>query len=307
MMQAEMYSLGCLPLIKQESVANVEDKNMKLYILIMKHLDEEHIAIVNSELGVDKEGQGLELWELFKKKYAGSEAHHQMLALGELIDLEFQETKEFVKEVRNSISKIRTSGLDVKEQVIALLILKKLPKEFESLVRIIIQDSSTLKTEDVISKIEKDYLQFKIIKGDKVAMVGQQQQQPSRRTGKCYNCDIVGHSAKECRKPWTNYKFAPPKANIGETKGMSVSFIAVKEEEPEDEEMDFYDPISTEIEIFGDLGNDGYYSKEEIAAYQAMTGIVSANNAISSTDEMILDSGASDHMFNKKEDFVNYK
>lgn len=76
MMQAEMYSLGCLPIIKQESVVDFQDKNMKLYILIMKHLDEEHIAIVNSELGMDKEGEGLELWELFKKKYAGSEAHH---------------------------------------------------------------------------------------------------------------------------------------------------------------------------------------------------------------------------------------
>lgn len=127
-MPAEMYSLGCLPLIKKEPVTNINDKNMKLYILIMKHLDEEHIAIVNSELGMDKEGEGLELWELFKTKYKGSEAHHQMMALGELINLEFKETKEFVKEVRNGISKIRTTGLDVKEQVIALLILKKLPK-----------------------------------------------------------------------------------------------------------------------------------------------------------------------------------
>ncbi|KAI7936490.1 hypothetical protein MJO29_015793 [Puccinia striiformis f. sp. tritici] len=260
MMRAEMYGLGCLPLIKKEAVTDVNDKNMKLYILIMKHLDEEHIAIVNSELGTDKEGEGLELWELFKKKYAGSEAHHQMLALGEFIDLEFKETKEFVKEIRNGISKIRTSGLDVKQQVLALLILKKLPKEFESLVRIIIQDSGTLKTEDVINKIEKDYLQFKLKKADKVAMVGQQQQAP-KRTGKCYNCDIVGHSAKECRKPWTNYKYAPPKANIGETDGISISFIAVNRELEkgldQEEDISFYDPITTEVEIFGDLGNDG--------------------------------------------------
>ena len=122
MMQAEMYSLGCLPLVKREPVKGAVEKNMKLYVLIMKHIDEEHIAIVNSELGTDKEGEGLELWELFKKKYAGSEAHHQMLALGEFIDLEFKETKEFVKDIRNGISKICTSGLDVKEQVIALLI-----------------------------------------------------------------------------------------------------------------------------------------------------------------------------------------
>lgn len=57
----------------------------------MKHLDEEHISIVNSELGTDKEGKGLELWELFKKKYAGSEAHHQMLALGEFIEIQIEE------------------------------------------------------------------------------------------------------------------------------------------------------------------------------------------------------------------------
>lgn len=183
MRRVELYSLGCLPLIKREPMVDITDKHMKLYILIMKHLDEEHIAIVNSELGIDNKGKGLELWELFRKNYAGSEAHQQMLALGEFIDLEFKETKEFVKEVRNGISKIRTSGLDVKEQVISFLILKKLPKKFESLVKMIIQDSSTMKTEDVIGKIEKDYLQFKINKGDKVAMVGQQQTSP-RRTGK---------------------------------------------------------------------------------------------------------------------------
>lgn len=64
MMRAEMYSLGCLPLVKREPVEGVAEKNMKLYVLIMKHLDKEHIAIVNSELGTDKEGKGLELWEL---------------------------------------------------------------------------------------------------------------------------------------------------------------------------------------------------------------------------------------------------
>lgn len=68
MMRAEMYGLGCLPLIKKEPVTDIDDKNMKLYILIMKHLDEQHIAIVNSELGADREGEGLELWEVFKRK-----------------------------------------------------------------------------------------------------------------------------------------------------------------------------------------------------------------------------------------------
>jgi hypothetical protein len=270
MMRTEMYSLGYLPLIKRETVAAAEltQKNMKLYVLIMKHLDEEHIAIVNSKLGTDKEGEGLELWDIFKKKYAGSEAHHQMLALGE-----FKETKEFVKEVRNGISKIRTLGLDVKEQILALLILKKLPKEFESLVRIIIQDNGNLKTEDVKRKIEKDYLQFKLKKANKDAMVGQQQ--ASKRTGKCYNCDIVGHSAKECRKPWTNYKYAPPKANMGENEDINISFIAVANNltdgpDPE-EKIDFYDPIATELKVFGDLGNNGFYSPEQIN--QAMSKV----------------------------------
>lgn len=71
MMRAEMYSSGGLALIKREAVADIEEKNMKLYILIMKHLDEEHIAIVNSELGPEKEGNGLELWEMLKKEVCG--------------------------------------------------------------------------------------------------------------------------------------------------------------------------------------------------------------------------------------------
>lgn len=303
MMRAKMYSSGGLALIKRETVSDIEDKNMKLYILIMKHLDEEHIAIVNSEFGPEKEGNGLDLWDILKQKYAGSEAHHQMIALGEFIDLEFKETKEFIKEVRNGISKIRTSGLDIKEQVIALLILKKLPKEFESLIRIIIQDKDKLKVEDVIHKIERDYFQFKMKRSEKVAMVSQQQ--GPKKTGKCYNCDIPGHSAKECRKPWTNYKYAPPRANMGETEEVNISFIAVRgeeifedEENLEDEEVTFFDPTADEMEIFGDLGNDGYHT---------MTGIVTAQQVSAKEDSIILDSGASDHMFNKIHDFSNYK
>lgn len=170
-----------------------------------------------------------------------------------------------------------------------------------------------MKIEDVINKIENDHLQFKINKTDKVAMLGQQ---TPKKTGKCYNCDLIGHSAKECRKPWTNYRYAPPRANIGETESINISFIAItdkpEEESPQDEAMDFYDPIATEIEIFGDLGNDGYYSQEEINeamgedAYQAMTGVITANNTVCNNESIILDSGASDHMFNNIEDFSNY-
>ncbi|PLW21174.1 hypothetical protein PCASD_18788 [Puccinia coronata f. sp. avenae] len=129
-------------------------------------------------------------------------------------------------------------------------------------------------------------------------MVGQKTN--PRRTGKCYNCEIIGHSAKECRKPWTNYKYAPPKANVGETEPINILFIAVKgDDNAEDkEEITFYDPVTAEIKIFGDLGNDGYH---------VMTGIITANNIQAfSKGSMILDSGASDHMFNNKDDFSNY-
>lgn len=63
--------------------------------------------------------------------------------------------------------------------------------------------------------------------------------------------------------------------------------------------------IRTEIDLFGDLGNDGYYSNKEIIAYQAMTGTIVAKNSVASTDSMILDSGASDHMFDSRDNFVN--
>ncbi|EFP90994.1 uncharacterized protein PGTG_17266 [Puccinia graminis f. sp. tritici CRL 75-36-700-3] len=235
---------------------------MKLYVLIMKHSDEEHITIVNSNFGLDKKGEGPELWDLFKKKYAGNKAHHQMLALGEFINLKLKETKEFVKEIRSGISKIKTSGLDIKEQDIALLILKKLPKEFESLIQIIIQDKESLKTEDIIHKIKQDHLQFKLKKAKKVAMVGQQQ--VPKQTSKCYNCDIMGHLAKECCKPWTNYKYAPPRANIGEAEGINTLFIAMKEEELKEEEISFYDPIGTEIGILEILGTMGSTARKRL-------------------------------------------
>lgn len=84
------------------------------------------------------------------------------------------------------------------------------------------------------------------------------------------------------------------------------------EEIEQEEDIDFYDPIETEMEIFGDLGHDGFYSQSEIEeanerfSHHAMTGVISANNTIASEKSIILDSGASDHIFNNQEDFSNY-
>lgn len=162
-----------------------------------------------------------------------------------------------MKEFRRGISKIWRSGLDVKEQVIDLLILNKLPKEFESFIWIIIQDSSSFKVGDIIKKVGEYCIQFRLNKAGKVAMVGQQQQLP-KRTVNCYNCDSVGNSEKECKKPCTNSKYAPTLGNIGETEPINISFIAMKEEEPEeliqDKGIRFYNPITSEMKIFGDHG-----------------------------------------------------
>ncbi|CAH7685658.1 hypothetical protein PPACK8108_LOCUS20229 [Phakopsora pachyrhizi] len=90
MMKAELYGLGLMEFVKKEEVSgtsrtganntDLETNKLKVYVLLMKHLDEEHVAIVNSKIPLEKEGDGLAVWELFKKKYAGNEAHHQMLA-----------------------------------------------------------------------------------------------------------------------------------------------------------------------------------------------------------------------------------
>ncbi|KAI8447566.1 hypothetical protein BY996DRAFT_6525039 [Phakopsora pachyrhizi] len=299
-MKAKHYGQGLMELVKRKETAGTsrtgtksagfENQKLKVYVLLMKHLDEEHVAI--------------------KSK-----------VMGKFINLEFKERKEFVKSIRSGISKIQTTGLEIQEQVLAFLILKKLPKEFESLVRIIISDNVSSKIEEVIEKIERDHLQLKVKKAENVAMTVNQ---TPKRLMKCYNCGIDGHSAKIYPKEWSNYKFATPKANIGETTNDKTgAFLGIASprwesnaatnedlvEELEDNELVFFNPENKQerIKIFGNLG------ELETKAYEsnvicAMTGIVVGNTeTVSGANSILLDSGASDHMFIDKDNFHNYQ
>ena len=88
---------------------------------------------------------------------------------------------------------------------------------------------------------------------------------------------------------------------MGETEPMNVSFIAnVVEDKSQDEDITFYNPIQAEIEIFGNLGKT-----KNIVNTSALTRIISANNAIGFSESIIVDSGASDNMFNNKNNFSN--
>ncbi|CAH7666487.1 hypothetical protein PPACK8108_LOCUS840 [Phakopsora pachyrhizi] len=148
---------------------------------------------------------------------------------------------------------------------------------------------------------------------------------------KCYNCVIDGHSAKLCCKEWRNYKFAPPKANVGETaNNNTVAFVGIVSpcwesnattDELSGEELVFFEPengtegigkeyqnrIPTELEIFGNLG------ELETQAYKgniicAMTGTIVGDSAsIGKANSILLDLGASDCMFVDKSDFHNYQ
>ncbi|KAI8455920.1 hypothetical protein BY996DRAFT_6412807 [Phakopsora pachyrhizi] len=108
--------------------------------------------------------------------------------------------------------------------------------------------SGTSRTGANNTDLETNKLKFKIKKSNNVAMTVSQ---TNKRIMKCYNCGTDGHSAKQCPKEWKNYKFAPPKANLGEAGNnqITVAFFSTVYHQAENIEYEFYEPEEEEQDL----------------------------------------------------------
>ena len=113
-----------------------------------------------------------------------------------------------IKSLRNEIEKAENA--QIREQDVAIVILQGLSQEYDNFVQVLILNAKTLKVDDIaISLIQEEHRrsekkqESKNSEGD--VFYSKEKQYKRRKNGKytvkCYNCNKMGHIAKDCRSP----------------------------------------------------------------------------------------------------------
>lgn len=128
------------------------------------------------------------------------------MAFTEFDRIDFSNIKDFTKEIKMAISRIRSSGFELGSQALAVMVLGKLPKSFESFIRVVTHDEKKLEVEDVIRKLEKDDFANQSDDEDPIALVATVEEQVSAQesTGKVQNVPRLPYNLISLTSLWRN-------------------------------------------------------------------------------------------------------
>jgi len=329
--ESELDNIGCIDVTVDGANNVAPEKEKKAYHLIVRYLSEEVLGYLSNVIKTDEKGKGSIAWNLLKSKFAGNTTHAKSVAFNNLNQIKFRGATEFVNDVRGAISRLRATGLNMDSECLSLTILQKLPRAYESLVRIISQMEPIPNEEEVLKKIEKDQLQFSTKEGNIEALFTKKPYKPTKfnknKRVKCYQCNKLGHLAKDC---WSNKK-ANYHADKSSIKPKKKAYMANQDDGYEevtslmaenanindnmdiDEEEGFKRTMSPTEPEYPDL-ESGYEADVSKCFHSDSVDkdIIKVVNhgLLLDTDRgsggILVDSGCTDHMFNQRKFFQNF-
>ncbi|KAG0146605.1 hypothetical protein CROQUDRAFT_512052 [Cronartium quercuum f. sp. fusiforme G11] len=119
-----------------EDLVNFAKLEKKSFNFIVRHLDEVNLAIA-TQFATRFEKTGSGLWHHLKAKYMPNNVFHQTFIFSKFLNIKYTTCAEFCKEIRSSLCELDRVGLFLPDQTMVIMILTKLPKELESIVRFI--------------------------------------------------------------------------------------------------------------------------------------------------------------------------
>ncbi|MBW0469251.1 hypothetical protein O181_008966 [Austropuccinia psidii MF-1] len=85
----------------------------------------------------------------------------QSLALTKFSQVKFTTTLDFIQEIRATVSNMRLVGFKLEESALSIMVLRKLPSELDSFVRVMSHGFQNKGLDFIRKKLEQEYVQFK--------------------------------------------------------------------------------------------------------------------------------------------------
>lgn len=253
---------------------------------------------------------------MFERKSVSS----QLLLRKQLLTMKYNDTEEMIKHFLKFDKKIRelkSTGTNLEELDIVVHLLITLPKSYDNLVTALeTMDQKNLSVEFVKSRLLDEYNKRKGLgesTGSKSSNEGSTAMQARCSSVICYKCGKAGHIKAHCRAK--KGKYGQPRTDAAKPVSQS-SYLnnsnSNKSKEEHAAKFAGYESDDDDEQILCAFEDSDEEDADEQFVSTSESALLNANdydcNALSSDEfssemEMVLDSGATKHMVNKKEYF----
>lgn len=313
-MECELDNIGVFDIVNgpfflkpdspAEDLTNFNRLERKAYNLMIRHLDEVNLGLVTAYAVDDNMKTGSGLWAYLQEKYMSNNIFHQSFVFAKFIGIKFQTQIQFVSDVRISLSELKRVGLNLSDPVLVVMILAKLPKELESLVRVLSHNvHENFDPAFILLRLEQDAQQQSTMAEGSVsgtALVSAGNKNPNHV---CTHCKRSGHLEPRCwilhpdLKPTFGRGSKKAAANVASTSASTSSDPTPKPSTPQGTPA----AVTAPAAMFAGMDlNDPLSANSPSPDSTALVSDV--DTPISS----ILDSGCSDVMYKSLADFSIY-
>ncbi|KNZ60797.1 hypothetical protein VP01_149g6 [Puccinia sorghi] len=140
------------------------------------------------------------IWKSICDYFASSQAANRARVFNSVLHIQFNpnEVQEFITQVKTSISRLHEVGIDLPKDIIAYLILHKLPPSMSN-----ISQQITHSEKEITSELVLDHLRL---------FMNDQQFLASTSSSKSVPTSLLTEESRKCKKGWHNPNAAHPKA-----------------------------------------------------------------------------------------------
>ncbi|KNZ45797.1 hypothetical protein VP01_77g11 [Puccinia sorghi] len=143
---------GVLDALESPTTQLSKDENAELKLLLISKMDSvTHNNVINS----DNRNSAKEMWRSIKERFASSQSSNRARIFNDFLYLTFKEDaiESFITDVRISIKKMVDVGIDLPQDILAYLVLFKFPASLHLLKRQIMHSDKDLQVEFVCNHL----------------------------------------------------------------------------------------------------------------------------------------------------------
>ncbi|KNZ54967.1 hypothetical protein VP01_2804g1 [Puccinia sorghi] len=143
---------GVLDALKSPNTALTNNENAELKLLLISKMD---TVTHNNFINADNRNSAKEIWKSVKERFASSQSSNRARIFNDFLYLTFKEdaVDSFITEFRVSIKKMIDVGIDLPQDILAYLVLFKFPASLQLLKRQIMHSDKDLKVEFVCNHL----------------------------------------------------------------------------------------------------------------------------------------------------------